>query len=147
MHCWAYVIIMANINIHRISGNCIWILLLQLLATYVNYLPFTAFGSSLTPCESTKRQLAFISLRKACTKPHNPTLCTSVFIYILHAGLQIPNVPCYLTTYIYMDHTNFRAVSMWAHRVSFSFLPKGAQNYVWIIGGASTYSCAKHVAN
>ena len=32
-------------------------------------------------------------------------------------------------------------------RVSFSFLPKGVQNeIVWIIGGASTYSCAKHGA-
>ena len=33
-------------------------------------------------------------------------------------------------------------------RVSFSFLPKGGQNeIVWIIGGASMYLCAKHVAN
>ena len=34
------------------------------------------------------------------------------------------------------------------HRGFFSFLPKGGQNeIVWIIGGASTYLCAKHGAN
>ena len=32
--------------------------------------------------------------------------------------------------------------------VFLSFVPKGGQNeIVWIIGGARTYSCAKHVAN
>ena len=62
---------MADINIHRISGSLYLNLLLQLLATYVNYLPFAAFDNLLTLCESTKRQLAFTSLPKACIKPHN----------------------------------------------------------------------------
>ena len=44
--------------------------------------------------------------------------------------------------------TRDKTLTVFTSMVSFSFLSKGGKNeIVWIIGGASTYSCAKHGAH
>ena len=87
---------------------------------------------------------------------HTLTLVAHSYVLLIHTHSHTyPHIYTYIPaptqthTHVHTLNTSISHVPshdiMWTTRISFSFLLKGSKMRLY--GGASTYSCAKHVAN